>query len=272
MEAMSDLDRPDDTDRKDGHTQFQALATQALDLVMAPGRPQEAPAETTMPYPDIIEALTAAFLADDPDMRRQAVSGVLRSGVSGAEFIQSHAGDMARMLGDLWAENKISFAEVTIGVARMQETVRGLAARNQRQAAATATPEILLLAPEGENHLLGLFVACEAFEDMGCYVHLAIGQSVDEIAALAAKYHYTMIGISISSLRTVKEARAIAHRLRTGMSRNTPLVLGGGLAADASKHSEVLADLDVDHIVCDPAEALRLCGIKIKASQPQVPA
>jgi len=220
----------------------------------------------------LIRRAHTAFLADDPDMRRQAVSDVLRSGVSGAEFIQSHAGDMSRMLGDLWADNKISFAEVTIGVARMQETVRSLAARNQRQASASATPEILLLAPEGENHLLGLFVACEAFQDMGCYVHLAIGQSMDELAALATKHHYAMIGISISSLRTVKEARAIAHKLRTGKARNTPLVLGGGLVADPAKHREVLADLDVDHVVSDPAEALRLCGIKIKASQPQVTA
>lgn len=240
------------------------LASQALNRLMAPGRnTNDRDDDDALTYPAIIEGLSEAFLADDPEMRREAVANVLRSGVTGADFIQSHAGDMSRMLGDLWAENKISFAETTIGVARMQETVRTLASRRHVEMCNISEVEILLIAPDGENHLLGLFVACEAFEDLGCYVHLAIGQSPSEINELAKRRRFAMIGISVSSLRTVKDARAIVQKLRSSHARNVPIVMGGGLATDPTKHIDVLAEIGVDHVICEPEAALKHCGIEI---------
>lgn len=253
-------------DTRDDPRSVEALASRALDLVMQPGRDSYDSDNGGTPYHAIIEALSDAFQSDDPDMRRRAVSDLLVSGVSGKEFIHSHAGDTARMLGNLWADNKISFAETTIGVARLQETVRSLAARGPLEKSTKVGAEILLLAPEHENHLLGLFIACEAFEEAGCYVHLAIGQSPEEIGTLAQRHRYDMIGISVSSNRTVKEARAIVRKLRGGKSRSTPIILGGGLVADETKHVELIAETDVDHITCDPMVALRHCGVEIEAS------
>lgn len=269
MDGMTDLlgaRAIDKSEPLDDPRTHEVLAARALNLVMRPGRETFDETADDIPYHAIIEALSEAFCADDPDMRRRAVSELLLSGVSGKEFIHSHAGDTARLLGDLWADNKISFAETTIGVARLQETVRTLAASHELDQMAGVGSEILLVAPEGEHHLLGLFIACEAFQDAGCYVHLAFGQSPDEIRQLAQKTQFAMIGISVSSNRTVKEARAIVKKLRSGLTKNVPIVLGGSLMTDSLRHDELIAETGVNHITCDPLAALRHCGVEFTAS------
>lgn len=247
-----------------GDQPVETLASQVLGMMMQPGRGEPDTSYVPLTYPELIDALGTSFRADDPDERRRMVADLLKAGLSSTDFILSHAGDTARLLGDLWAENEISFSETTIGVARIQETVRALAARRHSHVQVGGGAEILLAAPEAEDHLLGLFVACEAFELKGCYVHLAIGHTADEIAALAQKRRFNMIGISISSDRTVKEARGIVKKLRANTSRVAPIILGGGLALDQSRHRQLLEETGADHVTSDPTKALGFCNIEAR--------
>lgn len=241
----------------------EALASKALDAVMVPERDERRIDEGPASYETQIAVLAEAFRSDDPNRRRLVVGEILSGGTDAHEFISSHVVDTAYLLGELWYQNKISFADVTIGAARLQETVRRLAASRHAVSTVQPGPEILLTAPKAEDHLLSLFVASEAFEALGCYVHLAIGKEPDELAKLAEQRHFDMVGISIGSNRMLNGARAISKRLHRGSSQSAPIVLGGSLASNTLRHRELLEETGADHVTSCPKEALSLCQIKV---------
>lgn len=239
----------------------EALASQALDALMAPEQDKFVSTGEPPCYETLIAMMAEAFRADDPHERRRVVGDILSSGVDAHEFIGSHVVDTAHLLGELWGHNKISFADVTIASARLQESVRSLSARRHTVLPIQPGPEILLIAPEAENHLLGLFIASEAFEALGCDMQLAIGQDTDQLVRIAQSRHFDMIGVSIGSNRSIKSAKVITNRLRKAALQTTPIVLGGRICADAIRHRELLEETGVDHVTSCPKEALHLCGI-----------
>ena len=69
-------------------------------------------------------------------------------------------------MGERWFANTLSFADVTIGAARLQETVRALDQRRSMDARAYGD-RILLVVPHTEHHTLGVFVASQQFRRRG---------------------------------------------------------------------------------------------------------
>ncbi len=232
---------------------FEALANQALARVM-PSNDHKSEEE----YQYRITILAEAVLDDDPAARHRIVAELLNSGIANSDFICSYVRDTSRYLGDLWAGNRISFVDVTIGVARLQETVRSLRSRDSLKLVSKNGPEILLIVPKDEDHLIGAFVATEEFEKLGCFVHLSIGQSSREIVDLAKHHNFDMIGISISSSRTIKSATRIIASLRKSLHNNTPILVGGGvtlLGVDIREKTKA------DHVTSDPMDALEFCNL-----------
>lgn len=235
------------------------LASQAMSLVLTDRG--EVRAEN---YLNAVHRLALAYIDDDPDMRRAAIADVMASGVSSEEFMYLHAADTARYLGDLWAQNSISFVDVTIGTARIQETVRSISARRNQGEASRNAPRILLAVPSCEDHMLGAFLAAQGFRDLGCRVNLAIGRSDREIAADAALHSYNMIGISISSARTVRAACDLIKSIRSALRINVPIVVGGSHA----NLQDLLSETGADHAISDFREALAFCNISVGESLP----
>lgn len=242
----------DDAD-VDSHAFIATLVSRALARVMEDSKPDQ-----LNEYAETIDALCKAFTDDDPEMRRKLVQELLVAGLETSEFIDSHVGDTARALGDQWERNEISFVDVTIGTARLQESVRRLAARDERPPPEATAPHVLLTAPHNEDHLLGLFVVARHFEDLGCVVHIAIGHHPSEIAAIVAKKKLDLIGISISSSRTIETARKIVTEIRVKTTKTTPIVLGTTLEGANRK---ALAQVGADFLSSSASEALSLARV-----------
>ncbi|MFY0693081.1 MAG: cobalamin B12-binding domain-containing protein [Paracoccaceae bacterium] len=233
---------------------YEILAAEVLARV-SPGAGDSA----DIAYNRDVALLSDAALHEDPGARQRVIADIVQRGSSPSQFISSYASDAARHLGYLWETNQISFAEVTIGVARLQEAVRRMAARKVVFDDGKPRPEILLVVPKEEDHVFGIFVAAETFERLGCYVHLALGKTAEQITEHALMHPFDMIGISISSRRTVKAATRVIERLHKDIHRVTPIVIGGGIVGlepDIAKIS------GADHATTDPAEALQLCAIE----------
>ena len=84
-------------------------------------------------------------------------------------------------------DDTLSFSQVTIGAARLQEIVRSLG--HTDVSGSVTVPlghRILLVIPPEEDHTLGAFVAANQFRRYGLWVHLAIRQSADEVAETVA--------------------------------------------------------------------------------------
>lgn len=205
-----------------------------------------------------LHSLTEAYLDSDERRRHDTLARVMSKGVSAEDIIESIVPDTARYLGELWAHDKLSFADVTIGAARLQETVRTIGDRSLTPDPAQERPSILLIVPRVEQHTLGIFVLAEQFRRVGVLVHLTLGNNPAEIVRLTRKHRFAMVGISASSRRTLASVRDLVKTIRGGILSVTPIVIGGPVT---SLDVDIKALTGADHVTSDVEEALSLCGI-----------
>lgn len=208
-----------------------------------------------------LEILCAAAVASETALDRAL--GQMRSqhGIDDAEIVDCYIPAAACQLGADWMENRRSFAEVTIGTARLIRTVRDISAGWNADAAADwRAPVMLMVVPEAEQHRLGAMVAASRFRRMGVSVQMLLGGGAAEVVERARKGAFDVISFSLATRARVEETRRLIQMLRDTVSPLPPLVVGGAIGVGAD---ELKAHLGVDHVASDPEEALRLCGVSI---------
>jgi methanogenic corrinoid protein MtbC1 len=234
--------------------EVEALATRALKvLAAAPEAGRETPLAQLL-------ALTEAYIGLDESARHDMLARIMGRGVSSADVIEAVVPAAARYMGELWATDKLSFAEVTIGAARLQETVRTIGTRKAIVAETEAdAPCILLVVPRIEQHTLGIFVLAEQFRRMGVRIHMTLGNNQAEILRLVRLHRFAMVGITASSRRTLASVQDLVKTIRTGVPRITPIVVGGPVTG---LNLDIRSLTGADHVAETAEEALNLCGLE----------
>ena len=209
-----------------------------------------------------LQMLCDAAVASETEF--DGVLARLRSlhGLGDEEIVDCYIPAAACQLGADWAENRRSFAEVTIGTARLIAVVRDLSRRWQADAVADwRAPSILMVVPETEQHRLGAMIAASRFRRMGVSVQMLLGAQDDEVMQRAHNGAYDMISFSLSTRERVEQVRRLIHMLRERVAPLPPVVVGGaiGVGADVLR-----SNLGADHVVSDPEQALRLCGVSVR--------
>jgi methanogenic corrinoid protein MtbC1 len=206
-----------------------------------------------------------AFLSDANELRHAVLSRMRENGTPVNDIVDRIIPQVAQHLGRRWAKDEISFAEVTIGTARLQETVRALgrsARKTQDVDAAQRTkPRVLLVIPRPEHHTLGTFVAADQFRRSGLEVDTAIDMHPRHVGEMVRKNRYSMVGITASGRRTLASTRQLVDTIRGSVTRVTPIVLGGSVVTGGIN---LKAQTGVDHVVRDVPSAIRLCGLGVE--------
>lgn len=210
-----------------------------------------------------------AFLSEREETRHAIMLRLRQEGVTIPDIIDRVLPEVARYMGRRWAADEISFADVTIGTARLQEVARALS-RNEARIAARlrAAPEaglpgsrgqILLIVPRPEHHTLGIFVAADQFRRFGYGVDVAVDRHPRQIVDLVRRSRYDMIGITAAGRRALASARELVETVRASVVRVPPLVLGGSIVVETDIDARALTG--VDHVVADAGHALDMCRL-----------
>ena len=186
------------------------------------------------------------------------------------EIIDHVIPEVARVLGQRWADDTLSFAEVSIGSARLQETVRALVARsitplNDEAGEPLNAPRILLIVPQPEDHTLGTFVAADQFRRFGYAVDIIVDRPARQAALELRKHRYVMVGLTIGGRRTLASARELVDIIRNTATRATPVVLGGSFV---ETDDDLKQATGVDHVAVSVRDALEKCGLDIARADP----
>lgn len=173
----------------------------------------------------------------------------------------------ARRLGDLWDEDLCDFADVTVGLCRLQQLLRGLSASFVHETDQEApSRRALLVTVPGEQHSFGLFMVAEFFRKAGWDVTTATPVSRDELASLVRHDWFDVVGLS-SSCEDKIEAMASAIRTirRASRNRNASVMVGGPMFVAHPDYADLIgADATATDGRQAPVQAQKLLASNAK--------
>ncbi len=207
---------------------------------------------------DLCTQLESASFDTDPDAMVRVLTSFRRMRVSAAMLADCYIPDVARRLGQGWLDDRIGFADVSQGAARLQMLLRDLSGPWKSDASETPdVGEILLIVPQDEQHTLGAMVAMGQLRRRGVSVCLRFGPSRDELAALMFSRRFDGVLISLSSSEKLAQCKDLVGTVKS-FGGGLPVVVGGAVMGLST---EVLAESGADGATNDLSQALIICGI-----------
>ncbi len=210
--------------------------------------------------PDLASLLEQACLDEAPIAMTSALACFRRFRIGPVALADIYIPDVARRLGQGWLDDRLGFAEVSNGSARLQTLLRELNGRWVADDAETPDAgEILLVVPFGEQHTLGAMVAMGQLRRLGVSVCLRFGPTIAELVALMHARRFDGVFISLSSPQKLDSCRELIVHLKS-LGDGVPIILGGAVLTLCDNALELSG---ADDTTEDIRTALSRCGIVI---------
>ena len=121
-------------------------------------------------------------------------------------------------------------------------------------------PEILIIAPKGENHTFGAQMIARKFKRLGTSPYLSINNTIEEIVNIISKQKFVLIGLSITGQKVCEKNSDFMKALKVIKKWKIPIVAGGNLV---SSSASIIKCLNIDLITNDAAHALNYFNINL---------
>jgi methanogenic corrinoid protein MtbC1 len=182
-----------------------------------------------------IEQLCAALLDDAPRAAQAYVDRLLDCGVGIEALYDAYIPRAAARLGEMWLDDRLPFAGVTLGMARLTEVFRRLSPSFLRErpderpeAEARGRRALFALTP-GESHALGVVMAADYFQRGGWSVRVELTTDAAGLERIVRERPFDLVGLSAGSRRMIPELRRTVARLRAAAWPGARFALGGAL-------------------------------------------
>lgn len=145
--------------------------------------------------------------------------------------------------------------DVTLGLSRIQQTLRQLRQTSQGRTPLEAVKGRALLVPvPGEQHTFGLRVVEEFLLRDGWDVRSDLAADEEDIIRLVSEDDYIFVGLSLSGHRLLPELRsAIGNIRKYSRNRNIQVMVGGVYIAE---HPDIVSHTGADVAINDPLQAV----------------
>lgn len=223
-------------------------------LVRAHARPADPRTAVNTPQPAEVVAFTEHVLARD-DAALDAQMAALRGrGVSVESLYVDLLAPAARHLGVMWDEDRCHFADVTVGLGRLQQIMRSLSAAFGTDIEPPAGGRRVLLAPApGEQHTFGLSMVAEFFARAGWEVVGVMDPMSARLEDRVKNEWFDLVGFSAGSTTRLEPlAACIAAVRQRSHNRAVAVLVGGPLLV---VHPELVEQIGADGATTDGREA-----------------
>jgi methanogenic corrinoid protein MtbC1 len=194
------------------------------------------------------------------------VGDLLSAGVSREQILMDLLVPTARRLGEYWNDDTASYADVTVGLGRLQQLVRTLggAPMENDVEGGSALSAVFAPAPD-EQHTFGLFIVEDCFRRAGWRTWIETSPHQDDLLETVRLHWFDVFGLTASN--DIPPAR-VAQQIRAvrAASRNPDLfvLFGGRLSLEQPEFAKAVgADAraeDGDHALLVAHQALLLGG------------
>ena len=206
-----------------------------------------------------VNGLCDALVHADDWPRQSVLAKRVAQGAQVEEIVEYYIPEAARVLGERWDDDLLSFAEVTVGAARLQETLRTFGERYV--VGGNPVPlrrSALLVTPDFEDHVLGTLVAAAQLRRAGVRVQVGLGLSAQETVQLVEANNFSLVGLSVAMGKPIGLLRDFIKSIREASHGTVPVIVGGSIA-DAENDAKDLIGADL--VTLDPLEAMDFCGL-----------
>jgi methanogenic corrinoid protein MtbC1 len=202
------------------------------------------------------EQLIRLLLAVDAGPAPDFVEALRARGASAEALFLGIISQAARVLGEMWEDDRCDFTQVTIGTGRLQQIVRALSPSFQRAAVRRPQPESVLLVPApGEQHTFGLVLLGEFFCRAGWHVGGGPAMGGRDAADIVHNAWFDIVGFSVGSdLRLDLLSKAIHAVRRVSRNRDIGVMVGGPFYI---AHPDMVGRVGADTGAMDAASAVQ---------------
>ena len=211
-------------------------------------------AEAAEQLPTEVEHFAALALGNDDDAALAYVEKRLARGSTVESIFLDLLAPAARQLGTLWESDAADFANVTLGVGRLQIIMRRLSDRftDETNAFHAGESALLTIIP-GEQHSFGLSMVAEFFRRAGWNLCTGPFSSHQELTSLVHNHWFDIVGFSVSSDRRLDELKKDIHDIRRdSRNRHVGIIIGGPMVI---AHPDLVASMGADMMSADATTA-----------------
>lgn len=215
----------------------------------------------------LIDHLVSRVSMPGPFVAEKLVSELLADGLHVDDIIDDCIPAAAVVLGTMWCEDEMNFAQVTIGTARLQGLLSLLAQRWSPQPDNFAEPAIVIVIPDGDTHTLGAHVITAQLRRLNASVRLMFGPSPATLLRVLRNDPFD--GVFFACPREIKLS-AIAEmitRIKSSLDAPPPIIVGGLALTSAQKDA---TETGADLVTGDARTAFQYCRSRMNSDPPKV--
>lgn len=219
-------------------------------IVLALRSAPKAPEPAKQDKPDAMVQFAALVLGDKDAAAFAFVQETMAQGMSVESVFLDLLAPTARHLGELWESDATDFANVTLGVGRLQLIMHQLGEAFFEQGSPSDSGESALLTTiPGEQHSFGLSMVAEFFRRAGWNLCTGPFSSHQELTSLVHNHWFDVVGFSVSSDRRLEELKQDIHDIRRdSRNKNVGIMLGGPMMA---RNPGLVASMGADMMSLD---------------------
>ena len=212
------------------------------------------------PLDSIVQQLTNAVSADNPNQLEALKPDLKRARISPAMLADIYIPEAARRLGVYWEDDRVTFADVTIGVARLQAILRDISSGWAADAKTDGGlgGAVLLLLAEKEHHTLGPLVLTGQLRRRGVSVCLQLASSDSKWKYLLHERHFDGVIVSVGWEGKLSAAQSLVKSLKQMTKSKLPIAVGGAVL---TRNSAIVECKGADIVTNDLDKVLKVFGL-----------
>lgn len=232
--------------------QLKDLAAEVVHRLVSMRKATDAYAEQDVDAQQV-SGFCEALMHPAPEKALAFVANLQAQGVTRQHLRFGLIAGVARLLGERWDRDEVSFVDVTVATGHLYAVLRAASAdlgtrrtpiRPERRALFASVPD--------ETHTLGVTLAADAFRDAGWDIELKLAESHDSLVQHADKAKPLVIGLSLSTKARLPDLIRLVLALRIV----TPSAIIGVAPALDMSDDEILQLVDADMVFRHAGRAL----------------
>lgn len=180
---------------------------------------------------DVVNDLCATLLSDDPLAAANLIETLFESGVNYDALYLGYLAPAARQLGEMWTDDTLSFAGVTVGTGRIYGIMRSLSRRMPRSINFSGKAAMVACVP-GETHTLGVSMATDLLRERGWNIDQHLSLDHDALINKVVESGHILIGLSAAGTHALPALARLVLAIRV-IRPDAAIMISGNIVREA---------------------------------------